>query len=139
MVWRLYRDLESLRNQMNRLIDPRDFRSSSRSRAWLPPVYVYESPEEYVVISEIPGADKDKFDVSLTAGNLSIRGEHKDFTESSRLVRSERRGGAFGRVVTLSEHVDPKQVQASFDDGVLTVRVGKTDAARPRQIEVKVS
>lgn len=139
MVWKIFRDLEVLRDQMNEMLGPRGQVRPSGARGWLPPVNVYETPEEYVVVSEVPGADRDKFDVSLTAGHLSIRGEIADPSQNGTLLRSERGRGPFGRVITLTEHVDPNQVHASYDRGVLTVRVGKTAAARPRQIEVKLS
>lgn len=139
MVWRVFHELERLRDEMNQILGV-DWRpriaSGMRSD---PPINLYETPEEYVVLAEVPGADRKKFDISLTAGTLSIKGEYRTETESADWIREERPEGAFHRMVNLSEQSDPNKVDASYKDGILTVRIAKAEAARPKQIEVKVS
>ncbi|MHC5039192.1 MAG: Hsp20/alpha crystallin family protein [Planctomycetota bacterium] len=139
MVWRLLRDLDSWRSEMNRwfgdFAGPRRFFRASASG---PAVNVYESPEEFLVTAELPGADKEQLDISLTAGVLNIRGAVKDREEKGNLIRAERRPGEFNRVIRLSDEVDPNNVNAAFEDGVLVVRVAKSEGAKPKQIEVKV-
>jgi len=139
MDWRNYRDLDSMREQLNRLFTPSWLWQSSGKPDGYPVVNIYETPEEYIVVSEVPGAKKDKFDLSMTAGNLVIRGEFAEHEEEGSLLRSERPRGAFNRVISLSDKVDPKRVDANYMNGILTVRVAKSQEAKPRQIEVKVS
>lgn len=139
MVWNLFRDLDRLRREMNLWMDSeRPSGWSPYLRAGGPPVNVFESPEEYVVTLEAPGADREKFDVALTAGDLSVRGAYAPGEEQGNPIRSERPSGAFARVVRLGDRVDPNAIHAEYKRGVLTVRVGKTEQARPKRIEVKV-
>jgi HSP20 family protein len=139
MVWSVFNELERLRNEMNQLLGS-DWRPRFLQRAPAgPPVNLYETPEEFVAVVEVPGADRAKFDISLTAGSLSIKGEFKAEKETGDWIREERPRGAFHRVVNLSDEVDPAKVDAVYRDGILTVRVAKAEAAKPRQIEVKVS
>lgn len=140
MVWRWIRDLDRVRRDLNHLV-----RESHPSR-WVvhaeeadPPLNVYESPEEVLVTAEVPGADREKFDVSLTSGLLQIRGSYRSEAPQGTLLRSERPKGAFVRVVRLGEHLDPHNVHAAYGDGILTVRVAKSREALPRKIEVKVN
>jgi HSP20 family protein len=139
MVWRMFKDLELVREQLDRALHPFHSRAFTRSDFDFPRINIYETPEEFVVVSEIPGANREKFDISMTAGNLTIRGEIRKIEEEGQLLRSERPAGAFGRVVQLSDKVDPKRVEAAYANGVLTVRVAKAEEAKPRQIEVKVA
>ena len=139
MSWKMFRDLDVMKDQIERVLHPFYTRVFTRSDFDFPRINIYETPEEFVVVSEIPGADREKFDITMTAGNLTIRGEIRKIEEGGQLLRSERPSGAFGRVVSLSDKVDPKRVEATYVNGVLTARIAKVEEARPRQIEVKVS
>jgi len=139
MVWKTLRELENMREQLNRLFAPSWPWQSQAVPQGYPVVNVYETAEEFLVVSEIPGARKDKFDVSITAGNLVLRGEFAEHEEEGNLLRSERPKGAFSRVVALSDKVDPNKVEATYANGVMIVRVAKSPESKPRQIEVKVS
>jgi len=139
MVWRVFQELERLRDEMNGLLSS-DWRPQFGSIARTGPLLnLYETPEDYVVVAEIPGADRKKLDVSITAGTLSLKGEYKPRTEEAEWVREERAKGEFHRVVSLTGEIDPNKVDATYKDGILTVHVAKAEAARPKQIQVKVS
>ena len=136
-VRQLRKDFGAIRNEMNRVFG--SFGSGFFSRGCLAPVNVYESAEEYLVVLEAPGADKETFSISLTGDQLSIKGVFKDGApEGSQTHRAERACGDFHRSVELPGRVDGSKVDASFHDGLLTVRVAKAEEQRPKMIEVQV-
>jgi HSP20 family protein len=110
-------------------------------RAFVPAIDVAEGEGEYTITAEIPGARKEDVHVELHEGVLTIRGEKKsereEKKERSRYV--ERSYGAFSRAFTLPRDADADRLEAGFKDGVLTVTVPRTEAAKPRQIAVKSS
>jgi len=139
MAWRIFDELERFRDEMNQLLGS-GWAVSHRPRLdGDPPVNLYETPEEFILVAEVPGADRQKFEISLTAGLLSIKGEYRQVADMPEWVREERAKGAFRRVVNLSDQVDPGRVEAAYKDGILTVRAAKMEAAKPKQIAVKVS
>ena len=139
MFWGLLQDIERLRDEMNCLLDyDPGFAVTTRYGSG-PFVNLYETPEEFIVVAEVPGADKKKFDVSLRGGALSIKGEYKAEPESDACICGERPEGEFSRTVNLSGLVDTAKVDASYRDGFLKVRVAKADSMKPKQIEVKAS
>jgi HSP20 family protein len=85
--------------------------------------------------------DRDDIQVSLHDGVLKIEGEKKQASEKKEksFYRSERTYGRFSRSFRLGSKVDAEKVDASYKDGVLTLTVAKVEAAKPKQIEVKVS
>lgn len=102
---------------------------------------VVETPEEYRVEAELPGVDEKDVRVTLTGDVLSIEGEKKSEqrAESEGSLRRERSFGRFQRSLTLPAEVDREKVDASFEKGVLTVRLPKTREAlqKARTIEIK--
>lgn len=139
MFFGLLRDMDRLREEMNCLFESGAWRTPDWKYAEGPAVNLYETPEEYVVVAEVPGADKKKFDVSLRGGALSIKGEYKTEPAGDDCICGERPEGSFSRLVNLPGSVDGGKVDASFRDGYLKVRVPKAESSRPKQIEVKVS
>ncbi len=138
MVWQLFRELDRLRDDFNRRLGyGSEWGPVYRGEA--PPVNIFETPEEYIVTVEAPGADRETFEVSFTAGSLSVRGQYKQPEVKGELIRSEMPTGSFSRIVRLPEQVDPNGIHADYKDGVLTVRAAKTPEAKPKRIKVKVS
>ena len=84
------------------------------------------------------GLDSGALDISIQQNLLTVAGERRLITEEGAdYYRKERYDGAFRRVVTLPEDVDPDRVEASYRDGVLHIAIQRRAAARPRQIEIK--
>ena len=139
MVWRLYRDLDRMREEMNHLFSREGMFpwGPNRDRTG-PPVNVHETPEEFLVQLEAPGARRDAFDVSFASGFLAIRGAYAEDEVEGTLLRGERPRREFARTVRLGEEIDPGRTEATYERGILTVRVAKSEKARPRRIEVKV-
>jgi HSP20 family protein len=104
---------------------------------WVPPADLTETSDAYVVHVELPGARKDQVDVQLQDRELTIRGEIPEQSEDNgRQHRSSRRTGSFEYRTYLPGEVKADAVSAQLSDGVLTVTVPKSEAAKPRKIEI---
>jgi HSP20 family protein len=93
-----------------------------------------------VVTAELPGIDKDNISVNLTDHTLTIKGEKKKEEEikEENYYRSERSYGSFLRTLELPRDVHADKVKASFKNGVLEVRLPKTEEAKAKEVKVKV-
>ena len=103
---------------------------------WAPLGDVSETDEAYIVRAELPGVNKDQVDVQLQGGELVITGEIQEDSGKGRRHRSTRRVGRFEFRASLPGDVNPEGVTAELSDGVLTVTVPKSEAAKPRKIEI---
>jgi HSP20 family protein len=103
-----------------------------------PPINAFSDPEGVVVRAEVPGIPADKLSVQVESGHLTISGERPapDYSKTS-VHRRERQFGRFSRTLQLPADVDPDQIHAECRNGVLTVRLGRRAAAKPRQITVQ--
>lgn len=113
---------------------------SGRAATFIPPVDIYETEHEAVLVVDLPGCDEGAVDVRLEEGVLTIAGrvEPDDFP-GHQLTYSEYRVGDFERSFTVSDLVNTAEVQAAVKDGVLRLTLPKVEAAKPRKIEVKVT
>ncbi|KUM39297.1 MAG: Hsp20/alpha crystallin family protein [Arthrobacter sp.] len=92
--------------------------------------------KEFVVALDLPGVEPESIDVNVEQNVLTIRAERKDTVgEGIELIASERPRGVFSRQLLLGEALDTEKVKASYDGGVLTVRIPVAEKARPRKIE----
>ncbi len=107
---------------------------------WNPAVDIAEKDAEYVVKVELPGLSKDDVKISTQDNVLTIRGEKKEEKESkgSTYHRVERAYGSFQRSFTLPTTVKSDNIEASFNDGMLTITLPKAEEAKPKMIEVKI-
>jgi HSP20 family protein len=107
---------------------------------WIPSVDIAEDDKEYLITAELPEVKKEDVKVTVENGALTITGERKfEKEEKKKYHRVERSYGSFARIFALPENSDAAKVNAEFKEGVLKVHVAKSEAARPKQIEVKVS
>ncbi len=111
----------------------------SAAAAWVPAVDVVEEPDAIRITAEIPGVRPEDMRISLEGNVLTIQGTKQDEREENtkRVHRYERMYGVFERSFTLPSSVEPKDIKANYDNGVLTITLPKTEKAKPRQIEVK--
>jgi HSP20 family protein len=132
----------SLRQMMDRLIEdamvfPREGGSAGVAEATMD---VYEEGDNLVVEAPLPGFKPDDIDISVEAGMLTLRADSKqeqERKERNYLIR-ERRMGSFRRTLRLPETADANACQATFEDGVLRLTFPKTEASKPRRIQVSV-
>jgi HSP20 family protein len=137
-----------LSRQMDQAFSGRPFGQASsgsgRPQLWLPPVDTYETEHAFVIEADLPGLHQENIDVHFEQGTLTISGRRAPTLPASekgklRIYSSERLSGAFSRSVRLPEYVDGEKIEATYANGVLTVRVPKLAAALPRKINVAVN
>jgi HSP20 family protein len=106
----------------------------------VPTVDLFEEKDDIVVKAELPGIDKDNIEVKLNDHTLTIKGEKKKEEEvkEENYYRSERSYGSFLRTLELPKDVHADKVKATFKNGVLEVRMPKTEEAKAKEIKVKV-
>lgn len=132
----------SLRDELDRLFDfALPNRDSGLFSGWTPALDVHDEKDKLVVKVELPGLKKEDINLSLHDGVLSVSGERKleNQRKEGEAFRSERYFGRFQRSVTLPVAVDAGKVVASYQDGILSVDLPKSEEAKPKQIEVSVS
>jgi HSP20 family protein len=132
-LWRLQRDMDEM---AGRWPWPTGIRAAARGT--YPPINVGVTSDKVDVYLFASGLDPNALDLTIQRHLLTISGERRvPQREDVQYYREERFSGAFRRVVTLPEDVDPQKVEAKYADGVLHVTVGRREATKPRQIEVK--
>jgi len=136
-------EMVSLRSAMDRLFEdsfvtPLSFRTIAGGDGITPPIDVHETADEIVVNASLPGIKAEDLDISVTGRSLALRGEMKADQEISRdqYLYRERRFGAFSRTIQLPVAVEGERAEATFDDGVLTLRIPKAEEVKPRQIRI---
>jgi HSP20 family protein len=110
------------------------------TRPWSPSVDIFETENELVLKADLPDVKLDEIEVRVENQTLTLKGERK--FEEDKTVRGyhriERSYGTFTRSFTVPSTVDPDMVQAEFRNGVLTVKLPKKEAAKPRQVKIEV-
>ena len=124
-------------DRLNRMFS--DLYNESPSRAWVPPVDIYEADNrELVIKAELPDMKREQISVTFENNVLTLKGERAESEVSQgRFRRVERRSGTFSRSFTLPNTADPSGITASYKDGVLTVRIPQREEAKPTQIAVE--
>jgi HSP20 family protein len=138
--WQTEDELVRRRGDASRL-DQRAIRRLGRSNPKVfPPIIISAKSDEMVVRAEVPGMDLDELDVSVSGDTLSIRGTRTTGgeLEGGWYHRRERESGSFRRAVRLPAEVDGARADATYVAGVLAIRLPLREAAKPREIPVKV-
>jgi len=140
--WDPISDIVSLHEAMDRLFEEAltrsGWRSSAQEREIRLPVDAYTTPDEVVIIASIPGVEPDDVEITLEGETLTIRGEFPAPPEGVNYVLRERAHGKFCRILTINVPVNADEAEATFRNGVLTLRIPKAEAVRPKTIKVNV-
>ncbi len=140
-----WRDVLSLRDEIDRLFE--DFfpvKSGERrdylAEVWAPAIDIYETKDDVVVKAELPGMNKEDIKINIVDNSLVIEGEKKQEKEvkEENYYRVERRYGVFRRAIEIPVPVKTENVEATYKDGVLEIKLPKKEEAKPKEIEVKV-
>ncbi len=142
--WEPARELATIQTEMNRLFntffEPAQGNGTSHgtARRWIPAMDLVETEEDFVLRADLPGVNENDVNIELEDNVLTISGERKAEHEErgEGYYRVERASGAFSRSLTLPEGVDPDRVRASFDKGVLEVRIPKPEQRKPRKVTI---
>lgn len=149
--WRPFTGLTRWEREMDRMMEdffgrsmrpwwPQRWLAGGDSEIITPVVDIYEEKDDIVVKAELPGMDKDDIEVNISDSELTLKGEKKkeEKIEEENYYRSERSYGAFVRSVELPTDVQADKITASFKNGVLEVRLPKTQEAKAKEIKVKI-
>jgi HSP20 family protein len=145
--WEPFRQYSVTQDRMNRL--NRLFRESHSAEVpeealtttgFAPLVDIYEDEHNITLKIEVPGIDESEIDVLIENNTLTVNGERKIEKEEKQenFRRVERQYGSFSRSFTLPSSVDPAQVSAHYDQGVLKINLAKKAEAKPKQIKISV-
>lgn len=147
--WNPLREMEDMQRRISSLFDSSPFRRSNLTNdeesitvaEWAPLVDIAEDDKEYLIKVELPEVQKDDVKVTVESGTLTISGERKAEKEEKgrKFHRVERSYGRFERSFSIPDDAESDNVKAEFKDGVLRVHLAKSEKARPKQIEVKLS
>jgi len=115
----------------------------SRTQLWLPPIDLYETEKAFVIEADLPGVHQENVEINFDRGTLTISGtrgatlpsqENRD--SQLRGFSAERISGNFSRSIRLPQHVDADRIEATFAQGVLSLKVPKSQGALPRKIAI---
>jgi len=141
--WEPFRELMSLRQAMDRLMEE-SFVRPSRILGLFgeeahPPIDMYQTPNEVVVKATLPGVKPDDVDITITGDTLTIKGETKATEEVKRedYLYQEHRYGAFSRSVTLPPALLSEKAEATFENGILTLTIPRAEEAKPKTIKIE--
>jgi HSP20 family protein len=142
--FRQYSNMQDRMNRMNRLFresySPEIQEEALTATSFAPLVDIYEDEHSITLKLEVPGIDEKDIDVQIENNTLTVQGERKIEKEEKEenFRRVERHYGSFTRSFTLPSSVDPAQISAHYDKGVLKIRLAKKAEAKPKQIKVNV-
>jgi HSP20 family protein len=145
MRWDPFRELEEMSDRLHRMVTRPATRTNGKESLtvadWMPTVDISETDGEYVIKAELPEVKKDDVKVTLEDGILTIQGERRREKDekTTKYHRVERSYGSFARSFSLPDQVDENGVKADYKDGMLNLRIPKSEKAKPRAIEVKVA
>ena len=142
--WKPFEELTTLRKEMDslwsRFFPETPFHERYVSHEWLPSIDLKETKDKLVVKAELPGLEAKDVELSLTDDILTIRGEKKTEKEEKEEHHYfvERYTGTFERRIKLPTLVKTEKIDATFDKGVLTITLPKSEEAKKKEIKIKV-
>ncbi|HEY6292751.1 MAG TPA: Hsp20/alpha crystallin family protein [Terriglobia bacterium] len=140
--WEPFRDLVTTQDQFNRLFNDTFSRffdeGAPGTRAWAPPVDIYETDQDIVLKAELPGVDPKDVEIRVEDGTLWLKGERKFENEVHKdgYHHVERAYGAFSRAFPLPGSVNSEKAKAEYSNGVLTLTLPKREEAKPKTIKI---
>lgn len=134
--WNSAREMQRFQEQLDSL-----FASRNGTVYTFPPVNVWTSDESVIVSAELPGMELENLDISVHGETLTLRGgrARQELKEGEKYQRRERLVGSFSRTLQLPFRVDTEKVEAHFNRGVLTVKLPRAEADKPRKITVRAA
>jgi HSP20 family protein len=139
--WDPGRELDSLQSDMNRLFDSffgGRTPTGVGNRRWMPAMDLVETDETLILRADLPGLGKDDVEIEVKDNVLTVSGERKTEHEEKAegFYRAERAFGRFSRSLSLPEGIDADRVSASFDRGVLEVKIPKPEERKPHRVQI---
>lgn len=143
-VWNPLKEMESILDRYHRNFNRQMDNDETELgfAKWSPTVDIEENDSQYLIRADVPGVDKKDIDVRLENGMLSISGEkkvEKEFGKGTKHHRTERYSGSFSRSFALPTAIKADDIDASYKDGVLSLKIPKAEEAKAKAIDIKVS
>jgi len=137
-VWNPWRDVNRLRHEMDQLFNY-DWRPAARRQAEFPAINAWEDEKGLTLTAEVPGIDASQLDVSLEKDTVTISGKRAPLSESAgeNYVRRERWVEPFQRTLELPFNVDPDKCEATYEKGILTVKLERAPEHQPKKLTIK--
>lgn len=141
--WSPLRNAFTVKSELDRLFDnflSERVGSSDNISDDLPLIDVEETDHEFLVTAEVPGMQKKDIKITFENNYLNISGEKKEIRENKdhNFYQKERTYGKFSRSIAIPAGVMLDKIDAEYEQGVLTVKIPKTEEAKPKQIDIKV-
>lgn len=132
----LWRDMDRLRHEMDRAFS---LKTGSRMATAYPAMNVWTNEDSAIVTAELPGVVPDEINISVQGDTLSVRGrrEYREMEEGETYHRRERGSGSFSRTFQLPFQIEANQVEASYEKGVLQIKLPRAESDKPKRITVK--
>jgi HSP20 family protein len=143
--WDPFDDLASLRESMEKLFEEfytrRPERGGRTPVVWQPAIEAYETDGDVVIRAELPGIDPKQVEISVTEDTLTLKGEARTEHEEKKrnYYRRELRYGAFVRSIALPSGAQGDKASASYRNGILEIKVPKSERAKPKTVKVEVA
>lgn len=139
--WEPLREAAAMHAELSRLMNGLFEGNGRQTQSWVPTLDVWETDDSLVYAFDLPGIPQDKIAVEVEDGTLTVSATRERTEElgEDRYRRFERRFGSFARAVGLPQGVSEEQIAASYQDGVLEIRVPKPAQPKPRRIEIGVT
>jgi len=138
MMWDMdiFSEMDRLRREMNGLFS--NYGQTSGSATY-PLMNVYDDKDTLVVTAELPGLAKDQVDITFSDGILTVSGKQQPFTKTKNMsvVRKERPEGDFEKTVRLPTKINQDAIKASFNNGILTITMPKSEEVKPKTIAIE--
>jgi HSP20 family protein len=133
------REMERLRQEMNRLFDQVDRGSGAGVITGYPAMNIWSDADGVIVTAELPGVKLDDLDIAVQGNTLTLKGNRSrpEMGEEVVVHRQERGYGQFRRVLQLPFEVEANQVEAAYEHGVLRIQLPRAESAKPKKITVK--
>ena len=137
-----YRDMEEINNRFNQMIRSflGDTAGMARAGSWSTmamPVDIEETDDAYIVDMDLPNVNPHDVSIEMRGEELRISGEFQQPERGGVVRQQNRRTGEFEFMVDLPSDIDPNMVDATYHNGVLTVKAGKAKDSQPRRIEIR--
>ncbi len=139
--WDPFQEMLNLRRTVDRLFDNvGQEREWAQSPLWGLAIDMVENKDDFIVKASVPGIDPNDIDISYADDTLTIKGEIKSDNEvkESQYHLRERRYGSFARSITLPTKIKGDAIEASYQNGVINLRLPKAEEVKPKRISIKV-
>jgi HSP20 family protein len=111
---------------------------ATTSRGPFPPINVFQQGDNILAIIELPGVDKDKLQIEAKENTIRISGtKASNYAEGASVHRREREFGQFDRTLSIPVKLDPNNIKAEYQDGVLALFLPRAESDKPRSIKIK--